>query len=148
MLDSGRTPLERGQERTALGALDRGAPRCDKRVGVQEQLPSLALRRFPDIFKLRGRSKANSRPIRGISNRRTLQLDLTHQLRDSFAVGLLQNGVSLETVSVLLGNSIKVCERHYNPWVKSRQHNLAREIERAWKLTGSEFPKRRTSISA
>jgi integrase/recombinase XerD len=60
-----------------------------------------------------------------------------HQLRDSFAVGLLQSGVSLETVSVLLGNSIKVCERHYNPWVKSRQDNLAREIERAWKLSAS-----------
>ncbi len=58
-----------------------------------------------------------------------------HQLRDSFAIGLLTNGVSLETVSVLLGNSLKICERHYNPWVKSRQDNLAREVERAWSLT-------------
>jgi hypothetical protein len=39
--------------------------------------------------------------------------------------------------TVLLGNSIKVCERHYNLWVKSRQDALAKDIERAWKLAGS-----------
>jgi integrase len=58
-----------------------------------------------------------------------------HAMRDSFAVGLPQAGVSLESVSVLLGNSIRVCEKHYAPWVKSRQDALAKDIERAWKLT-------------
>jgi integrase/recombinase XerD len=55
-------------------------------------------------------------------------------LRDTFAVELLQKGVSLETVAIILGNSIKVAEKHYSPWVKSRQDSLTAEIEKAWKL--------------
>ena len=58
-----------------------------------------------------------------------------HRFRDTFSVNLLQAGVPLETVSVLLGHSsIKVTERHYAPWVKSRQIKLEESIEKAWKL--------------
>jgi integrase/recombinase XerD len=43
----------------------------------------------------------------------------THRLRDTFAVGLLEKGVSLETVSSLLGHqSLKITQKHYSPWVK------------------------------
>jgi integrase/recombinase XerD len=59
-----------------------------------------------------------------------------HQLRDSFAVDLLTNGVSLEDVATLLGNSLKVAEKHYAPWVQSRQISLEKSIEKAWKLSG------------
>jgi integrase/recombinase XerD len=60
-----------------------------------------------------------------------------HRFRDTFAVNLLQSGVSLETVSILLGHSsLKITERHYAPWVKSRQIALTAEIEKAWKLSG------------
>lgn len=59
-----------------------------------------------------------------------------HQLRDSFAVDLLSNGVSLEDVATLLGNTIKIAEKHYAPWVQSRQISLEKSIEKAWKLTG------------
>jgi integrase/recombinase XerD len=59
-----------------------------------------------------------------------------HQLRDSFAVDLLSNGVSLENVATLLGNTIKIAEKHYAPWVKSRQISLEQSIEKAWKLSG------------
>jgi integrase/recombinase XerD len=58
-----------------------------------------------------------------------------HQLRDSFAVDLLSNGVSLENVATLLGNTIKIAEKHYAPWVKSRQISLEKSIEKAWKLS-------------
>jgi integrase/recombinase XerD len=45
----------------------------------------------------------------------------THRLRDTFAVSLLEKGVSLETVSILLGHqSIKITQKHYSPWVKTR----------------------------
>ena len=58
-----------------------------------------------------------------------------HRFRDTFSVNLLQAGVQLETVSVLLGHSsIRITERHYSPWVKSRQVKLEESIEKAWKL--------------
>ena len=41
-----------------------------------------------------------------------------HRFRDTFAASLLLKGVSIESVSKLLGHaSIKVAERHYAPWV-------------------------------
>jgi site-specific recombinase XerD len=55
-----------------------------------------------------------------------------HQLRDSFAVGLLSKGVSLENVATLLGNSPAICFRHYSPWVRSRQDALASEVRRTF----------------
>ena len=59
-----------------------------------------------------------------------------HRFRDTFSVNLLQSGVPLETVSILLGHtSIRTTERHYAPWVKSRQLKLEESIEKAWKLT-------------
>jgi integrase/recombinase XerD len=58
-----------------------------------------------------------------------------HRFRDTFSVTLLEAGVPLETVSILLGHSsIRVTERHYSPWVKSRQIKLEESIEKAWKL--------------
>lgn len=59
-----------------------------------------------------------------------------HQFRDFFATELLKSGVSLETVSVLLGHqNIRVTQKHYNPWIQSRQEALEREVKKAWKLT-------------
>lgn len=59
----------------------------------------------------------------------------THRFRDTFAVSLLEAGVGLETVSVLLGHtSIRITQKHYNPWVKSRQEALDRAVESALAL--------------
>lgn len=55
-----------------------------------------------------------------------------HQLRDSFAIGLLTKGVPLETVAVLLGNSLKICERHYSPWIQARQAVLEEAVRRTF----------------
>jgi integrase/recombinase XerD len=56
----------------------------------------------------------------------------THRFRDTFAVGLLEKGVSLETVSILLGHqSLKITQKHYSPWVKTRQEALDRQVSRA-----------------
>ena len=56
-----------------------------------------------------------------------------HRLRDTFAVELLQRGVALQTVSILLGHrSISTTERHYSPWVKSRQDALETAVKLSW----------------
>jgi len=56
-----------------------------------------------------------------------------HRFRDTFAVGLLLAGVPLEQVSILLGHrSVKVTEKHYAPWVRSRQENPERAVAGAW----------------
>jgi len=56
-----------------------------------------------------------------------------HRFRDTFAVELLLAGIPIERVSVLLGHtSIRVTERHYSPWVRSRQEQLEADLERAW----------------
>jgi len=57
----------------------------------------------------------------------------SHRLRDTFSVELLQKGISLETVSMLLGHtSIKTTQRHYAPWVKSRQDALETAVKMSW----------------
>ena len=56
-----------------------------------------------------------------------------HRLRDTFAVELLLAGVPIERVSVLLGHtSVRITERHYNPWNKARQEQLEADVTRAW----------------
>lgn len=56
----------------------------------------------------------------------------THRFRDTFAVALLEKGATIENVSRLLGHtSIKITERHYSPWVKSRQDALDAALEGA-----------------
>ncbi len=58
---------------------------------------------------------------------------MSHRLRDTFAVDLLQKGVPLEEVSKLLGHtSIKTTERHYAKWVQGRQDRLDSLVVGAW----------------
>jgi integrase/recombinase XerD len=59
---------------------------------------------------------------------------ISHRLRCTFAVDLLQKGVPLEHVSKLLGHkSVTTTERHYAKWVKGRQDRLDHLVSEAWK---------------
>jgi integrase/recombinase XerD len=54
-----------------------------------------------------------------------------HRFRDTFTIELLLAGISLERVSVLLGHhSVRITERHYSPWVRSRQEQLEQDLRR------------------
>ena len=56
-----------------------------------------------------------------------------HRFRDTFAVELLLAGVPLDRVSVLLGHkSVRITERHYAPWVRSRQEQLEADVRKSW----------------
>ena len=58
---------------------------------------------------------------------------VSHRLRDTFAVDLLQKGVPLEEVSKLLGHeSIKTTEKHYAKWMKGRQDRLDSLVMGTW----------------
>lgn len=58
-----------------------------------------------------------------------------HRFRDTFAVELLLAGVPLDRVSILLGHkSVRITEKHYAPWVRSRQEQLEADVRKAWGL--------------
>jgi integrase/recombinase XerD len=53
--------------------------------------------------------------------------------RHTFAVELLLAGMPIDQVSILLGHSsVKVTEKHYAPFVKLRQEQLAQLARMAW----------------
>ena len=58
---------------------------------------------------------------------------VSHRLRDTFAVDLLEKGVPLEEVSKLLGHeSIRTTEKAYAKWVKGRQDRLDNLVMGTW----------------
>lgn len=58
---------------------------------------------------------------------------VAHRFRDTFSVELLLAGVPIERVSMLLGHSsVRITERHYSPWVRSRQEQLEADVRNAW----------------
>jgi integrase len=58
----------------------------------------------------------------------------SHRFRNTFAVELLRAGIPLERLSVLLGHqSVRITEKHYSPWVRSRQDQLEQDLRRVWK---------------
>lgn len=56
-----------------------------------------------------------------------------HRFRDTFAVEMLLAGIPIGRVSIMLGHqSVRVTERHYSPWVRSRQDQLEEDVKRVW----------------
>jgi site-specific recombinase XerD len=62
----------------------------------------------------------------------------SHMLRDTYAVELLLAGVPLEDVSRLLTHtSVRVTEKYYAPWVRSRQKQLEDKLVDAMRKMGA-----------
>lgn len=57
---------------------------------------------------------------------------VSHRLRDTFAVDLLNKGVGIEEVAAALGDTVKTTEKHYAKWVRSRQNRLDNSIAGTW----------------
>jgi len=55
-----------------------------------------------------------------------------HLFRHTFATDLLTKGVSLEDVATLLGNSVKIVEKHYAHLVLSRRQALEERVRVLW----------------
>jgi site-specific recombinase XerD len=88
-------------------------------------------KKHPGYFFWTGRSTAVSavgwwqQRLAAVFKKAKVRNGHSHRFRDSFAVGLLTAGTSLENVSRLLGHtSIKTTEQFYSPWIKTRQDAL------------------------
>jgi integrase/recombinase XerD len=88
-------------------------------------------RSFRRVFKLAGLEKPDGSAKRCFP----------HMLRDTFAVEMLLAGVPIDQVSMLLGHSsVRITEKHYSPWVKARQDQLASSVRNAWLTLGAVPP--------
>jgi len=73
------------------------------------------------------------RPLHRLFSLAQISNGHAHRFRDTFAVELLLAGVPLDRVSILLGHkSVRITERHYSPWVRSRQEQLEADVRKTW----------------
>jgi integrase/recombinase XerD len=64
---------------------------------------------------------------------------VSHTLRNTFAVDLLEKGVPLETVSILLGHkSVTTTERYYADFTARYMEKAADKVKKAWLLKEGE----------
>jgi hypothetical protein len=48
---------------------------------------------------------------------------------------LLLNGIPIEDVAILLGHQdVRITQKHYSPWVRSRQLRLEERVRSTWKV--------------
>jgi integrase len=69
-----------------------------------------------------------TKPVRDVFDRCEIQHGHAHRFRDTFAVGLLEQGASLYDVAKMLGINMTTAEKHYAPYVRELQDRAARLI--------------------
>ncbi|MBS1830564.1 MAG: tyrosine-type recombinase/integrase [Acidobacteria bacterium] len=122
------------------------------RVVVRVPIPAVVLEALEEIRTSDGthffapgagmhetRSGNWRRRLRWLFQKAGIEDGHAHRFRDTIAVELLESGVPTERVSILLGHtSTRTTERHYSPWVKSRQDQLEKDMARIWKKAKKE----------
>jgi hypothetical protein len=48
------------------------------------------------------------------------------------ATDLLSKGVPVSEVAAILGNSLRILEKHYSQWIETRQKAVDEGVMRAW----------------
>jgi site-specific recombinase XerD len=56
-----------------------------------------------------------------------------HRFRHTFAVSLLEQGYTLQTVADALGDTLEVAEKHYSGWSKTRRDKMDAAVSSTWK---------------
>jgi integrase/recombinase XerD len=85
------------------------------------------------IGKLESTARSWQTRLRKLFEFANVEKGHAHRFHDTFAVDLLLAGIPMERVSVLLGHhSLRVTEKHYAPWVRSRQLQLESDLATAW----------------
>jgi site-specific recombinase XerD len=92
-----------------------------------------------DYFFWTGTSKPKSavgnwqRTLKRVFNLAGVPTGHAHRFRHTFAVELLQAGVPVERVAVMLGHrSVKVTEKYYSAWNRTRQEQLEADVRQTW----------------
>ena len=129
---------------SAIDGLDLTLRRAKSGELVVCELPDLAAQALEGVrngrehFFWTGRGKPSTAAkywrsrLCGVAADAAVQQFRTHRLRDTFAVALLNAGVSMDDVSTLLGHSsVRTTERYYAPWDKSRRERLAAVVRDA-----------------
>ena len=73
------------------------------------------------------------RQLRGLFAAANVPDGHAHRFRDTRAVELLTEGLPMDRVAAILGNTERVCAKHYAPWVKARQERLEEDVRRTFK---------------
>ncbi len=60
-----------------------------------------------------------------------------HNFRHTFATDLLARGVPMEDVALLLGNSVRIVEKHYSHLAKDRRDRLEQRVRALWSAPGA-----------
>jgi integrase len=55
-----------------------------------------------------------------------------HRFRDTAAVRWLEAGLSVQDVASLLGNSVRIVEKHYSAWIEERSVRLEARVRSLW----------------
>lgn len=64
----------------------------------------------------------------------------SHQLRDTFAVGMILEGVPSAEIAAMIGDDLKTFEKHYAPWIPRRQNRLDDLVMATWKTKETPAP--------